>query len=105
MFEMVMSDTIMTMSSARWNVASAKAGLSRLLRAAERRPQFIEKRGRPVAVVVSADEFERVTDAGQAGKRWDDVLALSDEIRAEGGTDLRIAPRRSRPSPFARRRR
>lgn len=99
--EMVMTDRIMVMSSS-WNIAAAKAGLSRLVREARHRPQVIENRGRPVAVVVSAEEYQRTTAAGRATDRWQMVLALSAELRAEGGTTLRIPSRRPRRSPFAR---
>ena len=98
---MVMMGTFMTMST-RWNIAAAKAGLSSLVREAGHRPQVIENRGRPVAVVVSADEYRRINEAGQASDRWQAVLALSAELRASGGTTLRIPARRPRPSPFRR---
>lgn len=102
---MVMTPMIMTMSSNRWNIAAAKAGLSRLVRQTSRGPQIIENRGKPVAVVVSADEHQRVTRAEAVSARWQAVLDLSAEIRADGGATLRIGPRRARPSPFGRPRR
>ena len=99
---MVMTAMIMTMSSNRWNIAAAKAGLSRLVRQTSRGPQSIENRGNPVAGVVSADEHQRITGVEQAGDRWQAVLDLSAEIRADGGATLRIEPRRPRRSPFGR---
>lgn len=43
-----------------WSIADAKAHLSELLETVGREgPQTISKRGRPVAVVVSFDEWER----------------------------------------------
>jgi prevent-host-death family protein len=43
-----------------WSVADAKARLSELLETVGRDgPQTISRRGRPVAVVVSVDEWER----------------------------------------------
>lgn len=43
-----------------WSVADAKSHLSELLEATGREgPQTITKRGRPIAVVVSIDEWER----------------------------------------------
>ncbi|TDE13107.1 type II toxin-antitoxin system Phd/YefM family antitoxin [Jiangella asiatica] len=43
-----------------WSVADAKARLSELLEtAASNGPQTISRRGRPVAVVVSVEEWER----------------------------------------------
>jgi len=102
LIEMVMNATIVTMSH-HWNIASAKAGFSRLVRDARGKPQFIENRGRPVAVVLSAEAYERMVAVERSADRWRAVLALSAEIREEGGVDLKIPPRRERRSPFARR--
>lgn len=99
MREMVISTTIMTMSlpADRWSVAEAKSGLSRLVQSAQRRPQVIERRGKPVAVVIAMDQFEdRAVSA-----RWKQFLDASARIRSEGGGDLRIPRRRPRASPFA----
>jgi prevent-host-death family protein len=97
---MVIAATIMTMSSrsSHWSVASAKAELSRLVESAQSHPQVIERRGKPVAVVVAIDQFE---DAGAAA-RWRKFLAASAEIRADGGGELRVPPRARRASPFRR---
>jgi len=92
----------MTMSSRRWNIASAKAELSRVVRGARERPQWIENRGRPVAVVLSAEDYARMADAERAADRWRAALALSAEIRKEGGVDLEIPRRTARRSPFGR---
>ena len=54
------------MSKAHWSVAGAKAELSRLIEQASAGPQIIEKRGKPVAVVVSITDFELAV--GDAGK-------------------------------------
>jgi len=67
----------MTISSGRWNIAAAKAELSRLV---------LEAR-----------------DACQP--RWHSVLELSAEIREEGGTTLKVPARKPRRSPFLRSRR
>lgn len=100
---MVMTATLMTMSASPWSIAMAKAELSRLVRAAHDRPQVIENRGRPVAVVLSAEAYQRVTDAARESDRWRAVLALSAELRASGGTTLKVPRRRARRSPFASR--
>lgn len=48
--------------SGRWTVAEAKARLSELItRAATAGPQQITRNGKPAAVVVSAEEWERKT--------------------------------------------
>jgi prevent-host-death family protein len=88
----------MTMSnrSNHWSVASAKAELSRLVEDAQQRPQVIERRGKPVAVVVAIDQFED----SSGGARWRRFLDVSAEIRANGGAELDVPRRRRRPSPF-----
>ena len=97
---MVIWPTVMTMSerSARWSVASAKAELSRLVENAQRRPQIIERRGVPVAVVVALDQFED----GSADARWRKFLETSSSVRVEGGGELKLPKRARRPSPFGR---
>lgn len=90
------------MSPARWSIARAKAGLSRLVEDARERPQVIENRGRPVAVVLAATEYERMRTLEQAGDRWTALLDLSAEIRSEGGATLKTPRRRPRRSPLAR---
>ncbi len=48
------------MKRARWTVAEAKAKFSEVIaRANEGEPQTITRHGRPAAVVVSAEEWER----------------------------------------------
>jgi prevent-host-death family protein len=100
---MVMADKFVTMSS-RWNVASAKACLSRVLARAQRSPQVIEKRGAPVAVVVGAQEYARLADGDRQRSRWRRFLELSADLREEGGVELEMPEREARSSPFGRRR-
>jgi prevent-host-death family protein len=97
--QMVIMPILMTMSSKahRWSVASAKAELSRVLDEAQRRPQVIERRGKPIAVVVAADRFEDTS----ATERWRKFLAVSAEVRAAGGGELHVPRRHRRRSPFA----
>jgi prevent-host-death family protein len=98
LLQIVTTITIMTMSnrSNHWSVASAKAELSRVVQDAQKRPQVIERRGKPVAVVVAMDQF---TDS-RAGARWRKFLELSAEIRALGGADVSVPRRGRRASPF-----
>jgi len=100
---MVMTVTLMTMSPDRWSIARAKAGLSRLVQDARERPQVIENRGRAVAVVLAAEEYERICETQRAADRWSAVLDLSAEIRADGGATLKIPRRVPRRSPLGRR--
>jgi prevent-host-death family protein len=99
----------MTMSNGknRWSVAEAKSRLSELIEHAGRRPQVIERRGEPVAVVVGKQDFELLGDSTTGtlrAARLASFLELSSQISRAGGAELRIAPRTRRPSPFARRR-
>ncbi len=50
------------MPKSQWTVADAKAKFSEVLdRARSRGPQIITRHGRPTAVIVSAEEWERKT--------------------------------------------
>jgi prevent-host-death family protein len=96
---MVIEPTMMTMSrGSRWSVADAKARLSELMQQAREQPQTIERRGRPLVVVVSVEQFEGSDDRA----RWRGFLETSEEIRAAGGGDLRVPRRGRRRSPFGR---
>jgi len=97
---MVTKLTLMTMSNRAhtWSIASAKAELSRLVESAQHTPQVIERRGKPVAVVVAVEQFED----GAAATRWQTFLQASAEIRAAGGGVVRVPRRDPRASPFGR---
>jgi prevent-host-death family protein len=43
-----------------WPVGDAKNRFAELVEAARRKPQVVTKRGKPVVVVVAADEYERL---------------------------------------------
>ena len=98
--EMVITPTIMTMSAHKghWSVAEAKARLSELMEQARTRPQTIERRGRPLVVVLSVERYEDCDDAA----RWRRFVQTCAEIRAAGGANLRVPRRTSRRSPFVR---
>jgi len=92
---------MMTMSnktSNHWSVAAAKAELSRLVEDAQQRPQVIERRGKPVAVVVAMNQFED----SSVRARWRRFLDESADIRTSGGGRLRVPRRQRRRSPFGR---
>ena len=90
------------MSSRHWSIAAAKAELSRLVQEANDAPQIIENRGRPVAVVISAAEYERIETLRSRRDKWHEMLALAAELRADGGVDLKLPRRERRRSPFSR---
>jgi antitoxin (DNA-binding transcriptional repressor) of toxin-antitoxin stability system len=100
LLKMVTKPTIMTMSKRAhtWSIASAKAGLSRVVDDAQRRPQVIERRGKPVAMVVAIEQFQD----GTAATRWKKFLEASAAIRVSGGGELRVPRRERRASPFGR---
>ena len=97
---MVISPSLMTMSArgGRWSVADAKARLSELMEQARVQPQTIERRGRPLVVVVSVEQFEGSDDT----TRWQAFLRASEDIRNAGGGELRVPRRAARRSPFRR---
>jgi prevent-host-death family protein len=86
------------MSSTRWNIASAKAELSRVVRQARRTPQLLERRGKPVAVVMGMDSYQRVVEKEAGISRWRALLSVSADLRAAGGATLRLPQRKSRQS-------
>jgi prevent-host-death family protein len=98
--QMVTKPTVTTVSNRghTWSIASAKAELSRVVDSAQRRPQVIERRGKPVAVVVAIEQFED----GGAATRWRKFLETSSQIRASGGAEVRVPRRERRASPFGR---
>jgi len=70
----------------------------RVVENAQKRPQVIERRGKPVAVVVAIDQF--IESSG--GARWRKFLDASAEIRALGGAELSVPRRECWASPFGR---
>lgn len=98
----------MTMTKAHWSVAQAKASLSRVLAEAALLPQVIERRGKPVAVVVSIDDYQQAlgdpADASTRLGKWRSFLRASGALRAAGGATLAASRREVRKSPFGRKR-
>lgn len=96
----------MTMKPAHWSVAGAKAALSQVISQAATGPQVIEKRGTPVAVVVSFADFQQAAgDSGSLrGSRWQRFLTASATLRAQGGATLELPRRATRRDPFGRQR-
>jgi prevent-host-death family protein len=93
----------MTMAKNHWSVAAAKASFSRVLHDAEAKPQVIDNRGTPVAVVISIAAYRQTIcdpDSDLAGARWRKFLAHSAALRKTGGVTLDIPPRQPRRDPF-----
>lgn len=80
-----------------WNVASAKARLSELLKQARRGPQVIESRGEPVAVVLSTAAFERLKQAAEAPRETPmaGLMALAERLRGTDGLEVELPSRRA----------
>jgi len=86
-----------------WNIASAKQQFSEIVRLAAREPQAICKRDKPVAVLISAGEFEdyqRLLAAQRKPTLADQFAQIRGILAAEGSDGIEITPRMNRPSPF-----
>jgi prevent-host-death family protein len=96
----------MTMKAEHWSIAGAKQSLSKVIEQAASAPQVIEKRGKPVAVVVSFADYElAVGDSGRGSLRatkWQRFLQKSAELRASGGAVIPVSRREPRPDPFGK---
>ena len=86
-----------------WSIASAKQRFSEVVRLTAEEPQAIYNRDKPVAVMVSADEYEEFKQ-WKAERQRPTLTQLFDEIRAilsaEGEDGIEIPPRTDRPNPF-----
>jgi prevent-host-death family protein len=87
-----------------WNIASAKQQFSEVVRLSAHEPQAIYNRDTPVAVIVSAEEFE-------AFRRWrvergrPSLVEQFERLRAalieDGFEDgIEVPPRTTRPNPL-----
>ncbi|WP_214475498.1 type II toxin-antitoxin system Phd/YefM family antitoxin [Mesorhizobium sp. dw_380] len=74
-----------------WHLRDAKNNLSKLVRQArERGPQTITSRGKPIAVVLTPEDYERLVSAKPSvaeyllfGPGWDDDFAEEVNRRSE----------------------
>ncbi len=86
-----------------WNIASAKQQFSEVVRLTAEEPQAIYNRDKPVAVMVSADDFEEFRK-WREHRRKPTMVELFSEIRqilAAGGEDgIEVPPRRTRFNPM-----
>jgi len=86
-----------------WSVAEAKQRLSELLRSAEKEPQTIKHRSRPIAVVMALKVFEEF-EAWRAQRKPRSVGEAFAELRslaAETGYRLELPQRRDRRDGFS----
>lgn len=86
-----------------WSIANAKQQFSEVVRLTAKEPQAIYNRDKPVAVMISASEYEEFK-RWQQEQRQPTMAALFDEIRAilaaEGEDGIEVPLRMDRPSPF-----
>ena len=95
---MVMKKVITRSGSApgnRLSVAEAKAHLSAVLRASDRKATYIHRRGRDVAVLVGVEEYERLR-AGDRSVELSGFLRKLEELKVKhgGGAD-EFSPKRA----------
>jgi prevent-host-death family protein len=82
----------------RWNVADAKARFSAVLHDAEKQPQLICNRDRPVAVVLSFSAYEKA--AGRKPPSIKEMLRQLRQIQKTEKAEIDVPPRRDRPLSF-----
>lgn len=86
-----------------WNIATAKQQFSEVVRLTVEEPQAIYNRDKPVAVMVSAQEFEEFRQWREQ-RRKPTMSELFAEIRqilaAEGDDGIELPPRTTRYNPM-----
>ncbi|QXL83235.1 type II toxin-antitoxin system prevent-host-death family antitoxin [Comamonas sp. NLF-1-9] len=87
-----------------WTIANAKQQFSEVVRLTAEEPQAIYNRNKPVAVMISAAEYEEFK-RWQQEKKQPTLVELFDEIRAALIADgfengLELPPRTTRPNPM-----
>ena len=86
-----------------WNIASAKQQFSEVVRLTAEEPQAIYNRDKPVAVIISAQDFEDFQrwrserDRPSLAQQFDEIRAL---LAAEGLDGIELPPRTTRPNPM-----
>lgn len=72
-----------------WDTQNAKAQLSLLLRASEKEPQEIRRHGKPVAIVLSIEDYNELMPKNKKIKKQQNLVEF---LRASPlmGTDLSI---------------
>ena len=86
-----------------WNIACAKQQFSEVVRLTAEEPQAIYNRDKPVAVIISAQDFEDFQrwraerDRPSLAQQFDEIRAL---LAAEGLDGIELPPRTTRPNPM-----
>ena len=81
-----------------WSTSEAKERLSEVLAVAQRHPQIIRNRAKPVAVLVSYTEFQRMR-ALASKPTLGDYFSEARALVAESGDELVVPERRDRALP------
>ena len=86
-----------------WNIASAKQQFSEVVRLTAQAPQAIYNRDKPVAVLISMQDYQEF-QRWRAERARPTLSALFDEIRtllaADGQDGIEIPPRTTRYNPM-----
>lgn len=88
-----------------WSVSEAKARLSEVLARARKSPQVIENRGESVAVILSKQEFDRLSQlrAEPRPTAMAELLDFTRKLKAQGDLEFELPGRdleTDRPIPF-----
>jgi prevent-host-death family protein len=86
-----------------WNIASAKQQFSEVVRLAACQPQAIYNRDRPVAVLISAeqfDDYQRLLSAQRQPTLAEQFAQIRAILSAEGSDGIESPPRSNRPNAF-----
>lgn len=86
-----------------WSIGDARSHFSEMLEAARREPQFIARRGHPVAVIVAAEVYEAF-ESWQRSRPSRSLGESLDELHracAESDYEFELPTRSDRPNPFA----
>ncbi|WOP14003.1 type II toxin-antitoxin system Phd/YefM family antitoxin [Ottowia sp. SB7-C50] len=86
-----------------WNIGNAKQQFSEVLRLTAEEPQAIYKRDKPVAVVISAEDFEefrRWKEQRQRPTLAQQFAEIRAALVAEGSDGIEIPPRHDRFNPL-----
>ena len=86
-----------------WSIANAKQQFSEVVRLTAEQPQAIYNREKPVAVLISAQDYEDFQrwraerDRPSLAQQFDALRTLLDAENLDG---IEIAPRSNRPNPM-----
>ncbi len=81
----------------KWKISEAKAKLSEIIECGHREPQIIVNRDKPVAVLVSIEDFTKFEELQQKSRKPSvrDLLLELRKINQQEG-DLELRPRQDR---------